>query len=100
MEGNRAEFFIEDSTTANALFKVSRKITDKEGYKVLFFFSSPQNRPLVVLSIGVKRDISGRLDTRHEHINNASRSFRLSNKAGVRVNRLMMAINKDGTINK
>uniref|UniRef100_A0A674BU44 Nuclear RNA export factor 1 n=1 Tax=Salmo trutta TaxID=8032 RepID=A0A674BU44_SALTR len=34
VEGNRAEFFIEDSTTANALFKVSRKITDKEGYKV------------------------------------------------------------------
>uniref|UniRef100_A0A8C7UF00 Nuclear RNA export factor 1b n=1 Tax=Oncorhynchus mykiss TaxID=8022 RepID=A0A8C7UF00_ONCMY len=45
VEGNRAEFFIDDSTTANALFKVSRKITDKEGYKVLFFFS-PQNRPL------------------------------------------------------
>uniref|UniRef100_A0A8K9XF63 Nuclear RNA export factor 1b n=1 Tax=Oncorhynchus mykiss TaxID=8022 RepID=A0A8K9XF63_ONCMY len=34
VEGNRAEFFIDDSTTANALFKVSRKITDKEGYKV------------------------------------------------------------------
>uniref|UniRef100_A0A8C8CZ50 Nuclear RNA export factor 1 n=1 Tax=Oncorhynchus tshawytscha TaxID=74940 RepID=A0A8C8CZ50_ONCTS len=51
VEGNRAEFFIDDSTTANALFKVSRKITDKEGYKVLFFFS-PQNRPLVVLSNG------------------------------------------------
>uniref|UniRef100_A0A8C7N141 Nuclear RNA export factor 1b n=1 Tax=Oncorhynchus kisutch TaxID=8019 RepID=A0A8C7N141_ONCKI len=33
VEGNRAEFFIDDSTTANALFKVSRKITDKEGYK-------------------------------------------------------------------
>uniref|UniRef100_A0A8C7N0N0 Nuclear RNA export factor 1 n=1 Tax=Oncorhynchus kisutch TaxID=8019 RepID=A0A8C7N0N0_ONCKI len=33
VKGNRAEFFIDDSTTANALFKVSRKITDKEGYK-------------------------------------------------------------------
>ncbi|XP_067280552.1 nuclear RNA export factor 1 [Pseudorasbora parva] len=33
-EGNKAQFYVEDSTTANALFKVSRKITDKEGYKV------------------------------------------------------------------
>uniref|UniRef100_A0A4W5REF1 Nuclear RNA export factor 1b n=1 Tax=Hucho hucho TaxID=62062 RepID=A0A4W5REF1_9TELE len=34
VEGNRAQFYIDDSTTANALLKVSRKITDKEGYKV------------------------------------------------------------------
>uniref|UniRef100_A0A4W4GTC9 Nuclear RNA export factor 1b n=1 Tax=Electrophorus electricus TaxID=8005 RepID=A0A4W4GTC9_ELEEL len=33
-DGNRAQFYIDDSTTANALVKVSRKITDKEGYKV------------------------------------------------------------------
>ncbi|KAG7484846.1 hypothetical protein MATL_G00053630 [Megalops atlanticus] len=33
-EGNRVQFYIEDSTTANALSKVSRKITDAEGYKV------------------------------------------------------------------
>uniref|UniRef100_A0A673J1P5 Nuclear RNA export factor 1-like n=1 Tax=Sinocyclocheilus rhinocerous TaxID=307959 RepID=A0A673J1P5_9TELE len=33
-DGNKAQFYVEDSTTANALFKVSRKITDKDGYKV------------------------------------------------------------------
>uniref|UniRef100_A0A672Q0E9 Nuclear RNA export factor 1-like n=1 Tax=Sinocyclocheilus grahami TaxID=75366 RepID=A0A672Q0E9_SINGR len=32
-DGNKAQFYVEDATTANALFKVSRKITDKEGYK-------------------------------------------------------------------
>uniref|UniRef100_A0A672Q0F1 Nuclear RNA export factor 1-like n=1 Tax=Sinocyclocheilus grahami TaxID=75366 RepID=A0A672Q0F1_SINGR len=35
-DGNKAQFYVEDATTANALFKVSRKITDKEGYKVIF----------------------------------------------------------------
>uniref|UniRef100_A0A8C7SV14 Nuclear RNA export factor 1b n=1 Tax=Oncorhynchus mykiss TaxID=8022 RepID=A0A8C7SV14_ONCMY len=34
LEGNRAQFYIDDSITANALLKISRKITDKEGYKV------------------------------------------------------------------
>uniref|UniRef100_A0A674AE04 Nuclear RNA export factor 1b n=1 Tax=Salmo trutta TaxID=8032 RepID=A0A674AE04_SALTR len=34
VEGNRAQFYIDDSATANALLKVSRKITDKDGYKV------------------------------------------------------------------
>ncbi|XP_035267113.1 nuclear RNA export factor 1 isoform X2 [Anguilla anguilla] len=33
-EGNRAQFFVDDASTANALSKVSRKITDTEGYKV------------------------------------------------------------------
>uniref|UniRef100_A0A8C9SR61 Nuclear RNA export factor 2B n=1 Tax=Scleropages formosus TaxID=113540 RepID=A0A8C9SR61_SCLFO len=33
-EGNRAQFYIDDASTANALSKVSRKITDTEGYKV------------------------------------------------------------------
>ncbi|XP_066501687.1 nuclear RNA export factor 1 [Hoplias malabaricus] len=33
-DGNRAQFYVDDSTTANALLKVSRKITDKDGYKV------------------------------------------------------------------
>nr|XP_015194238.1 PREDICTED: nuclear RNA export factor 1 [Lepisosteus oculatus] len=33
-EGNKAMFYIEDATTANALSKVSRKITDTDGYKV------------------------------------------------------------------
>ncbi|KAJ8396430.1 hypothetical protein AAFF_G00017360 [Aldrovandia affinis] len=33
-EGNRVQFYIDDSTTANALSKVSRRITDTEGYKV------------------------------------------------------------------
>lgn len=35
-EGHRALFYVEDASTANALAKVSRKITDTEGYKVLF----------------------------------------------------------------
>uniref|UniRef100_A0A8C7SYM0 Nuclear RNA export factor 1b n=1 Tax=Oncorhynchus mykiss TaxID=8022 RepID=A0A8C7SYM0_ONCMY len=34
VNGNRAQFYIDDSITANALLKISRKITDKEGYKV------------------------------------------------------------------
>lgn len=33
-EGNRVQFYIDDSSTAYALVKVSRKITDKDGYKV------------------------------------------------------------------
>ncbi|KAL4623006.1 nuclear RNA export factor 1 isoform X1, partial [Arapaima gigas] len=33
-EGNRVQFYIDDASTANALSKVSRKITDTEGYKV------------------------------------------------------------------
>uniref|UniRef100_A0A6Q2YXM6 Nuclear RNA export factor 1 n=1 Tax=Esox lucius TaxID=8010 RepID=A0A6Q2YXM6_ESOLU len=32
-EGNRAQFYVDDSTTASALSRVSRKITDKDGYK-------------------------------------------------------------------
>lgn len=36
IDGNRAQFYIDDSVTANALLKVSRKITDKDGYKVVF----------------------------------------------------------------
>ncbi|XP_051960553.1 nuclear RNA export factor 1-like [Xyrauchen texanus] len=39
-DGNRAQFYIEDSTTANALVKVSRKITDKDGYKVSVLMNS------------------------------------------------------------
>uniref|UniRef100_V9KZI8 Nuclear RNA export factor 1 n=1 Tax=Callorhinchus milii TaxID=7868 RepID=V9KZI8_CALMI len=34
-EGNRVVFYVEDSTTANALKQVSRKITDKDKYKVV-----------------------------------------------------------------
>ncbi|KAG5270506.1 hypothetical protein AALO_G00193410 [Alosa alosa] len=34
-EGHRVQFYIEDSSTANALQKISRKITDAEGYKVI-----------------------------------------------------------------
>ncbi|KAG9346482.1 hypothetical protein JZ751_006793 [Albula glossodonta] len=33
-DGNRVHFYIDDGSTANALSKVSRKITDTEGYKV------------------------------------------------------------------
>ncbi|XP_036380703.1 nuclear RNA export factor 1-like [Megalops cyprinoides] len=39
-EGNRVQFYIEDSTTAHALSKVSRKITDTEGYKVAVLMNS------------------------------------------------------------
>ncbi|XP_051956160.1 nuclear RNA export factor 1-like [Xyrauchen texanus] len=39
-DGNRAQFYIDDSTTANALVKVSRKITDKDGYKVTVLMNS------------------------------------------------------------
>uniref|UniRef100_A0A672Q0E5 Nuclear RNA export factor 1-like n=1 Tax=Sinocyclocheilus grahami TaxID=75366 RepID=A0A672Q0E5_SINGR len=39
-DGNKAQFYVEDATTANALFKVSRKITDKEGYKVTVIMNS------------------------------------------------------------
>uniref|UniRef100_A0A672SX51 Nuclear RNA export factor 1-like n=1 Tax=Sinocyclocheilus grahami TaxID=75366 RepID=A0A672SX51_SINGR len=39
-DGNKAQFYVEDSTTANALFKVSRKITDKDGYKVTVIMNS------------------------------------------------------------
>uniref|UniRef100_A0AAR2IY77 Nuclear RNA export factor 1 n=1 Tax=Pygocentrus nattereri TaxID=42514 RepID=A0AAR2IY77_PYGNA len=33
-DGNKAQFYIDDGATANALLKVSRKITDKDGYKI------------------------------------------------------------------
>ncbi|XP_051536491.1 nuclear RNA export factor 1-like [Myxocyprinus asiaticus] len=39
-DGNRAQFYIDDSTTANALVKVSRKITDKDGYRVSVLMNS------------------------------------------------------------
>uniref|UniRef100_A0A8C9TR08 Nuclear RNA export factor 1 n=1 Tax=Scleropages formosus TaxID=113540 RepID=A0A8C9TR08_SCLFO len=39
-EGNRAQFYIDDASTANALSKVSRKITDTEGYKVTVLMNS------------------------------------------------------------
>uniref|UniRef100_A0A8C9V1A0 Nuclear RNA export factor 1 n=1 Tax=Scleropages formosus TaxID=113540 RepID=A0A8C9V1A0_SCLFO len=38
--GNRAQFYIDDASTANALSKVSRKITDTEGYKVTVLMNS------------------------------------------------------------
>lgn len=31
---NRAQFYVEDATTASALKQVSRKITDRDNYKV------------------------------------------------------------------
>ncbi|KAJ8246975.1 hypothetical protein GJAV_G00257370 [Gymnothorax javanicus] len=34
VEGNKAQFLVDDATTANALVKVSRKITDSDGFKV------------------------------------------------------------------
>uniref|UniRef100_A0A673HZX1 Nuclear RNA export factor 1-like n=1 Tax=Sinocyclocheilus rhinocerous TaxID=307959 RepID=A0A673HZX1_9TELE len=40
MPFHAVHFYVEDSTTANALFKVSRKITDKEGYKVTVIMNS------------------------------------------------------------
>lgn len=33
---NRAQFYVEDATTASALKQVSRKITDRDNYKVGF----------------------------------------------------------------
>ncbi|XP_026090885.1 nuclear RNA export factor 1-like isoform X1 [Carassius auratus] len=39
-DGNKAQFYVDDSTTANALFKASRKITDKDGYKVTVLMNS------------------------------------------------------------
>ncbi|XP_066570669.1 nuclear RNA export factor 1-like [Amia ocellicauda] len=36
-EGNRAVFYVQDATTALALRKVSREITDTEGYKVSIY---------------------------------------------------------------
>ncbi|KAM9450424.1 nuclear RNA export factor 1 [Clarias gariepinus] len=41
-EGNRAQFYIEDSTTAYALSKVSRRITDKDGFKVAVLLNQCQ----------------------------------------------------------
>ncbi|KAF5908937.1 nuclear RNA export factor 1, partial [Clarias magur] len=41
-EGNRAQFYIEDSTTAYALSKLSRRITDKDGFKVAVLLNQCQ----------------------------------------------------------
>ncbi|TRY57567.1 hypothetical protein DNTS_023502 [Danionella cerebrum] len=38
--GHKARFYVEDATTANALCKVSRRITDKDGYKVTVIMNS------------------------------------------------------------
>uniref|UniRef100_A0A8C7FNB2 Nuclear RNA export factor 1a n=1 Tax=Oncorhynchus kisutch TaxID=8019 RepID=A0A8C7FNB2_ONCKI len=35
IEGHKAQFYLEDACTANALCRVSRQITDTEGYKVI-----------------------------------------------------------------
>ncbi|KAI5622300.1 nuclear RNA export factor 1 [Silurus asotus] len=42
IDGNRAQFYIDDSSTAYALSKVSRKITDKDGYKVTVLLNQCQ----------------------------------------------------------
>ncbi|XP_030621854.1 nuclear RNA export factor 1 isoform X2 [Chanos chanos] len=38
-EGHRVQFYLEDAATATALSRVSRKITDNEGYKVTVFMN-------------------------------------------------------------
>uniref|UniRef100_A0A673VSZ9 Nuclear RNA export factor 1 n=1 Tax=Salmo trutta TaxID=8032 RepID=A0A673VSZ9_SALTR len=35
IEGHKAQFYLEDACTANALCRISRQITDTEGYKVI-----------------------------------------------------------------
>ncbi|NXI69491.1 NXF1 factor, partial [Anseranas semipalmata] len=37
---NRAQFYVEDATTASALKQVSRKITDRDNYKVVIIINS------------------------------------------------------------
>ncbi|XP_041094004.1 nuclear RNA export factor 1-like [Polyodon spathula] len=44
-EKNNAVFFVEDATTANALKMVSRKITDKDSYKVVVIINSSSSPP-------------------------------------------------------
>ncbi|KAM9257515.1 nuclear RNA export factor 1 [Morus bassanus] len=39
-EHNRAQFYVEDATTASALKQVSRKITDRDNYKVVIIINS------------------------------------------------------------
>ncbi|KAL7853712.1 hypothetical protein AOLI_G00205560 [Acnodon oligacanthus] len=39
-DGNKAQFYIDDGATANALLKVSRKITDKDGYKIAILMNT------------------------------------------------------------
>lgn len=38
IDHNRAHFYIDDSATATALHKCSHKITDRDGYKVCYYF--------------------------------------------------------------
>ncbi|RMB90479.1 hypothetical protein DUI87_33080 [Hirundo rustica rustica] len=42
---NRAQFYVEDATTASALKQVSRKITDRDNYKVVIVINSSTPPP-------------------------------------------------------
>uniref|UniRef100_A0AAY4BY77 Nuclear RNA export factor 1 n=1 Tax=Denticeps clupeoides TaxID=299321 RepID=A0AAY4BY77_9TELE len=49
-EGNKVQFYIDDASTAAALSKVSRKITDSDGYKVVVFMNPCSSPPSFTLT--------------------------------------------------
>uniref|UniRef100_A0A8C7JYN0 Nuclear RNA export factor 1b n=1 Tax=Oncorhynchus kisutch TaxID=8019 RepID=A0A8C7JYN0_ONCKI len=86
VEGNRAEFFIDDSTTANALFKVSRKITDKEGYKVTVLMN-PCPPPSFLQSELKPADLEHLKVRRGDQLSNRRSDYLVSQNIDVTLNR-------------
>ncbi|XP_072519644.1 nuclear RNA export factor 1 isoform X2 [Salminus brasiliensis] len=73
-EGNKVQFFLEDATSANALSKITRRITDTEGYKVVVF-TNPCSPPSFLQSDlkeqdleHVKQCMSKRFDQSEQHL--------------------------------
>lgn len=73
-EGHKVQFFLEDATSANALSKITRRITDTEGYKVVVF-TNPCPPPAFLQSDLKEQDLerlkqcmSKRFDASEHHL--------------------------------
>uniref|UniRef100_A0A8B9KQ69 Zgc:153681 n=1 Tax=Astyanax mexicanus TaxID=7994 RepID=A0A8B9KQ69_ASTMX len=73
-EGNKVQFFLEDAISANALSKITRRITDTEGYKVVVLIN-PCPPPAFLQSDLTEQDLehlkqcmSKRFDASEQHL--------------------------------
>ncbi|KAL0994103.1 hypothetical protein UPYG_G00117800 [Umbra pygmaea] len=94
-EGNRAQFFVDDSTTANALTRVSRKITDKEGYKVTVLMN-PCPPPACLLSELKSADLEHLKQCMAKRFDGSQQALDLNN---IRIDPDLVSQNIDVTLN-
>ncbi|KAI7796490.1 nuclear RNA export factor 1 [Triplophysa rosa] len=95
-EGNKAQFYIEDSTTANALVKVSRKITDKDGYKVTVIMNSCPPPTLIHTDLKPE-DLEHLKQCMSKRFDGSQQSLDLNN---IRVDPDLNALNVEVTLNR